>query len=141
LKEKNQFKEIKAIKQLNEIIKNKNSSIFYLQNNEIFFTRKKSLDELYRQNFFMKTTHSQETIQLKDLLKKSCNNISITSEILDPQIKKFKEINKKNFICEYITISGAFKGCLQITQKEIYFFTKTEHSCEQFHQNGVPVFY
>ena len=139
MQEKNQFKEIKAIKQLNEIIKNKNSSISYLQNNEICFTRKKSLDELYRQNFFMKTTQSQETIQLKDLLKKSCHNISITSEILDPQIKNLYELKKKNFFCEYITISGAFNGCLQITQKEIYFFTKKELSCEQFHENGVPV--
>lgn len=47
----------------------------------------------------------------------------------------------KYYICEYITISGGYYGCLRMTKKEICFVTKKEVPDQKGHEYGVPVYF
>ena len=137
IEEENKFKEVKALKQLYEIIKIKNSSNF----SEKYFKRKKTMDDLHRQNFFVKIIQSEESSAVKYLLNESIDKLQLTFKNMDSTYKDFDEINKKNFLCEYITISGAYYGCLKTNKKELYFFTKKTFFSEKAHEYGVPVIY
>lgn len=123
---------------MNEIILNNNNNN-NIENRNFICKRVKTMDEQFRQHFFIKRSKSNENIKIKETLKQMIPHFMINSKILSFQ-QKFFDIKAQAYECQFIAISGSCNGFLKIIEKNLLFCSNLNHCLENSDMYyGVPV--
>lgn len=112
-----------------------------LENRNSAYKREKTMDEQFRQHFFIKKEKSNENRKIKEIIKQMISTFMMNPQIFSLQ-QKFFDIKTQAYECQFITINGSYNGFLKIIEKHLLFCSNLNCVLENSDMYyGVPVLF